>query len=646
MTTERFQQTGHAVVRYLMPVMLVLAAVLAGCANPMGSSTSSGGTTDRVGGGAPTPITITFVLDTDTGGGFSLSTSATAPAPIAATAGVPVRLTQGIGFTAEATGAGPGGSSVTYHASGWSTEPYSTQFPKIFDSGGPAPSGTGYYLPGFEATFTENTTLYARWLPEFDNIAAQVTYHEPGNVSNTTAGPILHVRDQVPFETTAQFVARVSPSWTVVENHGIYEWRSVERDIFQPRATGPEPAVWQFYTGNFFEGHGDSGLRNITLSYTTRPVWTVTLDYNGATGGIGDLTRVAYDNVEARLNPGWDYIAPTRDGLRFGGWWTARDSGGEVWSNGASDIFSASPAHTAWFTTVQTSFQRKVTSDMTLYARWIADVEFNTNGGSEVNGGGDRTQSVYVNDGASPSVFPPALDAAYDHDVFLGWYSDSELTTLVPAVSSYVPVSQSGTLFAGWGPDPQYAVGQTGPGGGIVFYIKDGTDARATLAQDWRFLEVAPDDIDGKPGYTGRATWGLHVDSAKRTVSTDPAHDSLGGGFESTASLLTQRPGGETNNAAYQASEYSNGGKTDWYLPSVAELLQLANIWTDAGLTSGFGSANLYWASTSYEGRGFAASTEGSPTAMGVRRSSLSGPLSVELQQRNNHSRVRPVRRF
>ncbi len=200
-----------------------------------GSGGSTGGDSST-GDVAPEPITITFVLDMviDAGNGVSLSTAHSAPAPISVTAGEPVRLTQGMGMTA--TGPMLTGGTGTYHASGWSEENYSSQFPKVFHTHQTyeAPSGPGYYLPGFEATFTEHTTLYIRWLPELDNIAAQVMYYEPGDSSNTTAGPIVHVRDELPFETTAQFTQRVSPSWTLPGNEGIYSWQSDERSEYQP----------------------------------------------------------------------------------------------------------------------------------------------------------------------------------------------------------------------------------------------------------------------------------------------------------------------------------------------------------------------------------------------------------------------------
>ncbi|MFW5827287.1 MAG: hypothetical protein ACOCU4_04310, partial [Alkalispirochaeta sp.] len=271
--------------------------------------------------------------------------------------------------------------------------------------------------------------------------------------------------------------------------------------------------------------------------------------------------------------------------------------------------------------------------------RWIADVTFYKNGGTE-DGGGSSTQSVYVNDGDSTTVIPPNLTAAYDYDVFMGWYSDSALSTLVSSEIASVSVSGTGSIYAGWGPNPLYAVGEPGTGGGTVFYVKDGAGPRAT-SQTWRFLEVAPTDIDGvtEDGSLreNRARWGLHVRAEDQSFTTISTHNTLGGGKEATEAILSQKESSETNNAAYQVSQYGNAGD-DWYLPSVAELLELSELWENVniGMVTGTGLSHRYWASTS----------EGNNEAMNVWKSSSGASLQSGPYARNNHLRVRPVRRF
>ncbi|WP_083914821.1 InlB B-repeat-containing protein [Alkalispirochaeta alkalica] len=697
MTTERFQQTGHAVVRYLMPVMLVLAAVLAGCANPMGSSTSSGGTTDRVGGGAPTPITITFVLDTDTGGGFSLSTSATAPAPIAATAGVPVRLTQGIGFTAEATGAGPGGSSVTYHASGWSTEPYSTQHERIMNPSSSEPDD-GWYLPGFEATFTENTTLYIRWLPEFENISAQVTFVEPGTGTRTVNGPVMHLRDVLPFERTAYFQDVLSAPWTVSSNQRVWEWES-ETVSFSRNANTPPagtPAVWQFAfnTGGeylaSFPAEGSSpvvGLRPVSITYTPREVYTITFDANGGTMPGGVVTRDAFEGITIASNVGWWNMSsatqlpePTRGDLTFGGdWFFAPDYDGDDWGNNP-------------------------TANTTLYARWQAEITFDGNGG----GAPTPVLTNVTADGVALVTEAPAISTSRpQHDVFGGWFTEqgpgpeyivtNKVSTGENSSEWFTIDSVTGplTLYAGW--IPKYEIGEVLPDNqGIIFHILGGSEPQRTRAHrnaledagfaagntGWRFLAVAPveepEDTVQAPNFN--PGWLASGVGPNLVFTTDPgegnaAHgkfdllktfDVLGGGRPSTAEIIAWAGSGHgSETVARQARESDIGGLkpvtiTDsnavWYLPSAAELIEIANartsagtsVWEIAGMRYGPGNTRRYWTSTTYNGGYGQASMDSNAFTVHVPSSTSTPQVEIFSRSTNgtNTPRVRPVRRF
>jgi hypothetical protein len=103
-------------------------------------------------------------------------------------------------------------------------------------------------------------------------------------------------------------------------------------------------------------------------------------------------------------------------------------------------------------------------------------------------------------------------------------------------------------------------VGDTGPGGGKVFYS-------ARTKQPWgRYLEAAPRtwfSSDGDPNLM----WCSNVtDSLPGTQAT-----ALGAGKANTAAML----GACTTDAAVAATSYRGGGKSDWYLPSRDELRQL-----------------------------------------------------------------------
>lgn len=139
-----------------------------------------------------------------------------------------------------------------------------------------------------------------------------------------------------------------------------------------------------------------------------------------------------------------------------------------------------------------------------------------------------------------------------------------------------------------------YTVGQTGPGGGVVFY-----DAGST--QSWgRYLEAAcagwsdgicggadTDQIAGNWGCTG-----TNIPGAEGTA--------IGTGEQNTADIVA---GCATAGiAARLADDLVLGGQNDWFLPSVDELAQVYNQRTNVGgLTIGSSMfATEYWSSGEY----------------------------------------------
>lgn len=118
---------------------------------------------------------------------------------------------------------------------------------------------------------------------------------------------------------------------------------------------------------------------------------------------------------------------------------------------------------------------------------------------------------------------------------------------------------------------PSIQLGDTGPAGGIVFYI---TDAGA------HGLEAAPvDHIDAPWGCVG-------------TVITGADGFAVGTGAQNTADILEGC--NEAGIAARIAADYSLNGFDDWYLPSKDELNQLH---INRDVVGGFADG-LYWSST------------------------------------------------
>ena len=132
-------------------------------------------------------------------------------------------------------------------------------------------------------------------------------------------------------------------------------------------------------------------------------------------------------------------------------------------------------------------------------------------------------------------------------------------------------------------------VGNTGPGGGIVFYVQT-----ATVAAPWRYLEAAPNTWSGGvsdpiiPWCSNTSAFvGALTSGSSGTSNTLTA---IGTGFSNTKMML----GSCTFGAANMAASYNGGGKSDWFLPSKDELNAL-NI--EVATVGGF-STWMYWSSS------------------------------------------------
>jgi hypothetical protein len=101
-------------------------------------------------------------------------------------------------------------------------------------------------------------------------------------------------------------------------------------------------------------------------------------------------------------------------------------------------------------------------------------------------------------------------------------------------------------------------VGNTGPGGGIVFYDEGSK-------KPWgRYLEIAPNGWSGTPE-DPTANWcevNKHLGAFGKEIGT---------GRSNTSTMVATC----TSGAAVIANSYTGGGKTDWFLPSNDELNEL-----------------------------------------------------------------------
>ena len=194
-----------------------------------------------------------------------------------------------------------------------------------------------------------------------------------------------------------------------------------------------------------------------------------------------------------------------------------------------------------------------------------------------------------------------------------------------PAPTGYCTVCSALTL----------SIGDTGPGTGIIFYVADGLEGRPLgftveghplhdfgygLGSGYiaHYLEAAPSN-------SGNALWGTGITISGMTTFTSTSsedYDKIGIGRKDTWYIIEQYPSGMY--AANLAVE-SQGGQTDWFLPSCGELNLLYGRRTrpGIGITSG-----ALWSSSQYStadawnqnfGTGTRVGNSKSGTARGVR---------------------------
>jgi len=120
-----------------------------------------------------------------------------------------------------------------------------------------------------------------------------------------------------------------------------------------------------------------------------------------------------------------------------------------------------------------------------------------------------------------------------------------------------------------------YAIGDRGPAGGIVFYVKDG---------GLHGLEAAPED-------QGSASWGCYGTYISGAVGT-----AISTGAANTTAIVAGCA--EPGIAARVASDYSINGFGDWFLPSKDELALLYAHRTVVGAFAYFD----YWSSSQLNG--------------------------------------------
>jgi len=179
--------------------------------------------------------------------------------------------------------------------------------------------------------------------------------------------------------------------------------------------------------------------------------------------------------------------------------------------------------------------------------------------------------------------------------------------------------------------EPVYAVGETGPGGGVIFYFSaDGFNCGANFSSTGsptsgkcHYLEVSPGGWNNN-GLDPQKSWAVDSKIFDDVIEVNndnsvPFNDAMGIGLGLKNSEAIVSQGNDETTAAGKARAYSGGSKNDWYLPTTAELNLLCQ-WshgvtssvttacsggTNNSSTYGAGSARfndgVYWSSSEFD---------------------------------------------
>jgi hypothetical protein len=146
-----------------------------------------------------------------------------------------------------------------------------------------------------------------------------------------------------------------------------------------------------------------------------------------------------------------------------------------------------------------------------------------------------------------------------------------------------------------------YNLGDTGPGGGKIFYKAETPFACGpTRAQTCTYLEAAPQGWNASTD--PERGWAQFTPSDFTFVPVGTTGTAIGWGYANTKAIIDQGNNNTTNSAAALADSYSVTVSgvlfDDWYLPSKDELEAALNAWY---VRNGV-SSDYYWSSSEYAG--------------------------------------------
>jgi hypothetical protein len=245
-------------------------------------------------------------------------------------------------------------------------------------------------------------------------------------------------------------------------------------------------------------------------------------------------------------------------GKIFEGWNTQANGGGTAYEAGA--------AYT-------------VNGNVTFYARWRSEIQYTVT--FDANGANGMAPSAQTVDPGIVITLPGAGAMTHTEPKFRGWNTQANGGGTNYAAGTAYTVNGNITLYAKWG---AYEPGDTGPGGGKIFYYSPSGFSMTDNGQVCHYLEAAPADMPAT------LAW---VSSDYTSTNISGTEGAMGTGRKNTAIIL----GRDANAPASKSCKDYRGPNnlSDWFLPSKDELNVLYTNKSYVGM-----GTNIYWSSSQY----------------------------------------------
>ncbi len=289
--------------------------------------------------------------------------------------------------------------------------------------------------------------------------------------------------------------------------------------------------------------------------------YSVTYDGNGNTGGTAPVDTSEYTEGSSVTILGAGNL--TRTDYTFTGWNTESDGSGTNYAIGTTLVMG--------------------NSNVVLYAKWTQNPTYTvTYDGNGSTGGDVPTDSNHYeeNDNVTVLGVGTLVKAGYE---FNSWNTESDGSgTSYNESDTFIIGAADVTLFAIW--DQVYALRDTGPAGGLIFYINPNY-----VIDGWRYMEAAPASTEWTNKQWG--TSGTLVGGTSTAIGDGPNNTSL-----VVAAIIAG--GGSLDRAAILCNDLSEGGYSDWFLPSQGELNEM---YVELYLHAVGGFTNIgYWTSSEF----------------------------------------------